>query len=475
MPDKKNILILLLLLSISASVFRFSPFFLPVFQDPDHYYHLRIAEKIISEQMFPIFDELSYQGRAHTYYPLFHIEIASLALLFGISPLLSYALLPIILSIAAILSVFILSKKFSASEKTALFSSLIFTFIPATLFRTMAFSRPDSFILLTLPVLILALLSQKRFLIFIIALFLPLMHPFTAIFAACVFSLKILLDFIDSRRFDFISAIVFFIPLLLSASYYFQFPLGQISLHQTFATSSEMSSFNFSMLIFSAGLPLVFMPFALLFPKLSSFPKKHFLFLTVWAGAALLLSLWASRNLILFSVPASIIAAFGFSAAMEKVERFQPVLVGMLCAVIFLASFFYLWNFPMQYSVETVSAAKWISSNTPENASIASFWDKGHLLTEVAKRKVVMDGYFEFIPNLDERYSDVMRPLFFLSSDSVKLLALKYSANYVFVDEKIEGHVNGSSGNIFASSANSSVMEKILDNGRARIFLINTG
>ena len=97
---------LLLLLVLATLSVRIYPAFLDSFPDPDHYYHLRQMEYVAQEGQVRTFDELSNLGRAYTYYPLFHVIGGTLAVLFGVPALWSYALVSLLFSLLAVLAVY---------------------------------------------------------------------------------------------------------------------------------------------------------------------------------------------------------------------------------------------------------------------------------------------------------------------------------------------------------------------------------
>jgi hypothetical protein len=76
---------------------------------------------------------------------------------------------------------------------------------------------------------------------------------------------------------------------------------------------------------------------------------------------------------------------------------------------------------------------KWFSEFTEKDANVFSIWDRGHPLAELGKRKVVIDGYFEFAKELDERNNAMKEIASTSDCNKIFIQAKKFNSNYFFV------------------------------------------
>lgn len=447
---------LVLLALVAGVAIRLVPFSLPSFTDPDHYYHLRISEAIVSQNSFPQYDPLSYQGRPHTYYPMFHVMSSSTALLTGLPAFYAYAGISVLVALAGLLAVFVLAKKIFG-EDAAVYSLIFAAVLPASLIRSAGMSRPDSLSLLLLPLLAIALLEDRRWLVALLAFFLPLLHPLTALFVSALVIAEIAAGLsLGQNRLK--HALWFFIPLLAASAYYLRFPLGRLSAATTFLTSSEMQAFNLDFAMAALGVAWLFILFAVLRQEKTVAPR----FLWLWLFGSSALMLLASRNAVFAAAPASVLAAAGLRHALAK-NVLRPAVFLLFALGLSFSAILFLADLGPQYSKQTVSAARWLG----ENNAVVSYWDKGHLLTYYGL-PVFMDGYFEFAPQLDERQSLSMR-FFRLPSEHYSAQLREKGVGFVFVDEKMRKDVPFFGG--FAES--SPEISRVFDSGGAQIYSLS--
>ncbi|MFH1200014.1 MAG: hypothetical protein V1708_03020 [Candidatus Micrarchaeota archaeon] len=453
-----------LALSLLAGLaLRLIPFSLPSFTDPDHYYHLRISESIAQAGAFPGYDALSFQGRPHTYYPLFHCIIATAAILTGLPAFYAYAAVSLLCALAAIAATYALAKRIFGAP-VALYASAFAALLPAVLIRGAGLARPDSLSFLLLPLLAMALLlagnRQSLAAAALLGFILPLLHPFTALFACALVAAKLAADF-SLGRSRLPHAAWFFIPALASFSYYLRFPLGQLVLAKTFTTSSEMQAFNFEFIAVAIGAAWLFLVFAALKPASDSGRRM----LWLWLAGATALSLLASRNIIYAAAPACLLAGAGLNHILSRGIA-RPLVLCLLGAGLLLGSVLYLSDAGPQYSKPAVYGARWLGVNSA--AAVVSYWDKGHLLTYYGAR-VFIDGYFEFAPDLDARHSLSMR-LFHAPYGAALNELYAQGVRYAFVDGKMAADMENYPGNFREYAEQSLRVLRVYDSGLAQAY-----
>ena len=157
MQEKKTALFLILIVLIGLGL-RFAPVMLFGTQmSYDAPYHQRIAEKVFESKEIPLMDE-SMGGRANIYPPLYSVfqNIMHYATGFDFF-FLGMILLPII-SLLAILTVFVFVRKYAGTRKALLAAFL--TAISSSLIAY-AFDSPENFVFFFLPAVILLFNENK--------------------------------------------------------------------------------------------------------------------------------------------------------------------------------------------------------------------------------------------------------------------------------------------------------------------------
>ena len=501
-------LAVLLLLALAALSVRIYPAFLESFPDPDHYYHLRQMEYVAQVGQVRAFDELSNLGRAYTYYPLFHVIGGTLAVLLSVPVLWAYALASLLFSILGVFAVYCVARAALAhcglSTDAALFSALCAAVLPVFFLRQGLFTRPDAFAPAAAALAFLFLFQRNAFGMAALGAFLALLHPYSLAVTGALLALAVFFDYLSAFFFkstpvfvelrrkpgrdlasaasDFLNSrgllllVVFALSALAAAAYYLRLPLSDLATASTFRTSSEMQPLAFVGALQITGPVLILCAIAALkafgFPERPRITKSHWLVAT--AAVSFAIMFFASRNMVYAATPLAVLAAFGLSEAEAKTEKFAPW-VWLVCGIAVLSSVFCAMGQQSgQYSSQQLAGFAYLSS-LPQ-APVIALWDRGHPIAEISKKQVVVDGYFEFEPSLDEKVSDVQ--VLFTTGDGlvVDAIARKYGAGYLYFDNKTRS-VFGAGENAFSkaflSSGNSTKLDLLFDSGDARVFRVN--
>ncbi len=402
-------LVLILLLAFSI---RIAPLAIDSFKGPDPLFHIRMSELVVSEFSIPDFDSLSMQGRQYSYAPEFHILFAFLFLFTAIPIDLLAMLLPALYGTMTVLIVYCFAKRLFG-EKTALFSAFSLALMGLHIARTASYARPDSLSLLIVPAVLFLVFRKKYFSATILSSAQVLLHPLSAMYLYLF-----LVGWIVFQRFKtgkWITQIfpIIFIPFLLFVGWlaWFSLPIESY-LSSTSLESSEMSSPSILSMIRLLLFSWIFILLGLKFV-----PKKYFL--KFWFGFSFIYGLFSTRLLLFFSLPAAIVAGRGLSFTSSKTVSRKKFFYMLIFLLAVSSLVFTLTSFNKFTSSSDRSALSWLGDNSLPSSVVASIWDYGHPITYFSSRQVLVDGYFEFAPQLEERNAD--SKTLFQSSDCEKI------------------------------------------------------
>ena len=401
------------------------------FPEPDSFFHARSVELIISGQKIPGIDPISQQGRPYMNSPLFHAYFASFELLSGIGTVLIVKLLSIVFALATVLLTFLISKRMFGN-RIALFSAFALAIMTIYVLRTSAFARPDAFALMILGAGILFFLMREDLLAAIASVGIALSNPIAtgiAFVAALLFFWALaLVKKADARtKSVFAISLVFF---LVYALWLLHFQMPWTSFYSGMAfESAEMQQTTVVWYLLSFSFAWIFALFA--FVKM-----KGNYFLKTWAVSAAFLSIWALRFALFLTIPMAILAGFGICALEKKTRRQWIAFYALVILLVSVTAVPLLFESGPYVPEPQEKAMKWISVYTPQSASLASDWDFGDPLGYLAKRKVVVDGHFEFNPSVQARNDSIK--IIASSSDCKKIFAevKKWGIDYYFLNQR---------------------------------------
>ena len=448
---------------------RFYPISINSAIGPDPFFHARNAELFILNKGIPQYDELSQQGRAYSYEPLLHFILSFFAIFLNLKTKIGILKLGQILSCIfgclAILLVYIALT--NIEKKAAIVGSFIIAIMPLHLVRTAAYLRPDSFALLLAAVILAYLFVKRNTGIAALAAFiLPWLHPLSGILTILIITttLFVKLIFKDLSCSEKNNAVFVSAALILSLlGFLFAVPFQSYSIEdyinlKAIMQSGEMHSFTIKEIF-------QYLPFSWIFIALGLAKNKSKALLG-WFLGALLLCVISFRTSIHLSIIAGIIAAIGLTKSLEiiKSSGLRPL------AIVFLAilALFAILSFPHYSKFPSAEVEKsLIFLKSKKNASVISRWDSGHLITFFANKPVVIDGYFEFASQLNEREKASYEIL--SSSNCEKILAnmQKFKAEYIFIRNKNRRMVKNG---ILEAECN--FLNKIYENKESVIFFL---
>lgn len=462
MEGKGKIYFALLLVVVLAFIIRMNPMLassgsLP---DPDTHFHLRMSEMIVREGSLPEYDELSNQGRYYSYPPLYHTIIAVLSIFSGLEARLIITLFPTLYGAVCVLLAFLFARRMFGGM-AGLFAALSLAVMQLHIIRTCSFGRPDGLALLVVPAIIYLLFRRR----FRPALFLciaqVLLHPLSSFYLltlmiALVVVMKVKGESIEAGKYlGLVAAAGAVFALWLLSQHY---PLS-LYLSSTSLSSAEMSQFSLLDIF-------IYLPFSWLFIIIGLIKMRKQAFLLVWFAYSLFFAVLGFRLALFLSMPAAVAAGYGIVWVGGKVKQYEKAFYVLLFLLASLAVLGSIYNDRGYVNSGEQSAMLWLRGNSPEGSTIASLWDRGHPLTYYTGRKVLVDGYFEFAPGLDERIDAMEEMISTGDCGKQREISDRFGINYMFIHTyalSSRGFNNG------ILEADCNFMDTVYDSEKARI------
>jgi len=424
----KKVFLVLALIVLLGFILRSPAMAFDSFGEPDNYFHLRMTEMVLKEQKIPAYDSLSMQGRYYSYAPLYHVFFSQLSLLSGIESEFLLHLSVILYGLMGIFVVFALARKMFGT-KTAVYSAFFLSTMVYHIIRTSGNTRPDGLALLLVPAIIYLVYCEKYRIALLLGIAQMLLHPLSSMnlilfLVLWAITAKIKKTGLSAKKvFIIIEGMVLtFLLWLNSLPYKFTEYVSDVSFE-----SAEMAKST----LFSQ---MQLMLFAWIFILIGIFKsEKKNLFLVSWFLFELFYGVFGTRLGIFVAFPAAILAGQGFSIVIKKIRPYTKiffVLVLLMALIIYIPEIQFSGK---AFSTTEKNAMAWLDEFTEKDSNIFSVWDRGHALAELAKRPVVIDGYFEFAPDLNKR-NESMKEIV-STSDCQKIFneADRFKSNYFFV------------------------------------------
>lgn len=424
----KKVFFVLLLIIFLGFLLRVPDLLNDSFGEPDNYFHLRMTEMVLEEKKVPVYDELSMQGRYYSYAPFYHVFFSQLSLLSGIELEFLLHLSSIFYGLIGVFVVFVFARKIFDS-RIAVYAAFFLSTMLYHMIRTSGNTRPDGLALLLIPAIIYLIYCKKYRIAFLLAIPQMLLHPLSSmnlilfLFLWLVIAKVRKIDLSAKKVFLIIEGMILtFLVWLNSLPYHFTEYVSNVSFE-----SAEMAKTT----LFSQ---MYLMLFAWIFILVGLFKsnKKNY-FLIAWFLFELFYGVFGTRLGIFVAFPAAILAGKGFSIVIEKVRPYTKIffILILLMALIIFVPETQFGERPL--SVTERNAMKWIDEFTEKDANIFSIWDRGHQLAELGKRKVVIDGYFEFASDLNKRNASMKEIASTSDCNKIFTETDKFKANYFFV------------------------------------------
>ena len=393
----------------------------------ESYFHLRQVEHI-HDTGIPLYnDPLSYGGRTLHFLPLFHYLAAAFSFLLPID--LVAKLLPNILLSTIPFLVYHLSKKITTNGSGPLLASFVSAFLPI-LFTTNAFTPETLFLPLTFFTLYCFLRGEERkyqYRYILAFLLLSITSPAT-VFILIGFGIYVILSLIERKKLNSAES-----ELMIFSVFFFLWSQF-IFFKDNFLTHGISFIWrNIPSQVIYEYLPRISLPKALLLVSIIPFlagiyvayrslfelkNEKSFLLISFVISTTLLA--WArlirfNFSLAFFGIILSILFASFYNDAITFVKQtrapwLHKYLAPSVLLLLILTTVLPALNTAQEQTVprdEEIVAFEWIRTNLPEQATIASSVEEGHLITYFAQRRNILDDNFALIDDAEERFTAI--------------------------------------------------------------------
>ena len=438
--QKKIVSVSLFFIFLLALLIRLNPFFVGTLVDPDGYFHVRNSELALNAKGVPEFDLLSQGGRAYSYAPVFHFNFALLHLVSGLSIEFLVNVFPAFYGALTIFVVFIFARKLF-DEKTALFSAFSLSVMVFHFLRTGSNARPDGLSMLFIPV-ILYLVYVKRFRVAaLLSAFQFLLHPLSGLTMLGVLVLWIAVAGFKKMDFDFKAVIgIILVSLIVWFIWIFSLPF-----HFTqYVSKVSLESAETAKLLFVSVF--TFFSFSWIFALIGLFKSKKNFFLLSWIFLTFVIGMWALRLAFYMTVPIALISGAGLFFALNKIKPYRKVFFLLVFALALISVIPSLFGQEKYVPDSEKNAMLFLKENSDLDSLIFSRWDRGHPLAFFAQRKVLIDGYFEFAENLDEKNNAMKEIIVTSNCSKIERIRNEFNFDYFFVNKNAlidSAYING--------------------------------
>jgi asparagine N-glycosylation enzyme membrane subunit Stt3 len=396
----RKILYVLLIIFFLAVVVRGVSFQFDGFFDPDSHFHARLSQQIADTKSLIEWDALSLQGRVYSYPPLLHVLIGSLAVVSGLSASIVLKIMGVLVGGLLVVSVYLLAAEVSKSKAIGLWSGLFAGVSSIAVWRTAGYLRPDSFALTLIPLLLYLWITKRELLAGVLSLAMVLLHPLSAVVYAVLLGSGWFWNWFRKKETSLIipatlvGMFVLFWLWIFSIGLPFETYVSNISLEATELTS------------FLAMGYILFFPLTWAFAVAGVWKVKLPENLWIWCLITFAASLFGPRLASYFVPFYAILGAYGIFWVIGKLEvsnlakKIFTIMVIMLgIATLWVA----MEGIDPYVSGEEETALLFLKEYSVPGESVLTVWDQGHVVGYYTGLPLVIDGYFEFAHELDER------------------------------------------------------------------------
>ncbi len=393
-------ILVILLLFLLAVVVRSIPLQFDGSFDPDSHFHARLSNDIARTHEIPTWDSLSLQGRVYSYPPVLHVLTGILSLVTGQDSLIVLKFLGILIGALMVISVFLLAFSLSRSVSLASWAGFFASLSIMGIWRTSGFTRPDGLALMLIPFLLYLWITQRSKLATVLSIGMVLLHPLSAVVYAATLGVYFLVSLVERKRVSFWIPIALVGMLITFFLWVFSIglPLSNYASHVSLE-ASELTKF------WLLGL-ILFFPLSWAFNFVGAWKAKLPTVLIVWVALTLGIGSLGMR-LAIYMIPfLGILGAYGITHLIQTFRAqkiFLPAL-SVFVIILGLATVYLSMNGvnPYYSPAERVTIDH-LGQNAIPGSSVLAIWDQGHVLAYYTGLPQVVDGYFEFAHELDER------------------------------------------------------------------------
>jgi hypothetical protein len=426
----------------------------------ESYYHVRQVESI-KETGLPLYqDPLSYGGRDNTFHPTFQYVGAFFTIFLPIE--IVAKLLPNILIAFLIPIVYLIGKKITNNPVSGILAGLVAGFLPI-LYSTNSFV-PATMFLPLMFLTIYAFMNIKNSFYLYLYLLCFIVLSFTTPATALIligYVLYMIFSMLEGKRINWaeLELMIFSLFFFLWAQFLF-YKNTLLNEGLGFITQNipqQIIEIYFPQVSIAQSLVLVgIIPFVL-----GIFVVYQSLFQLKTPKSFLLISLAISTTILswfklmeytlalsFFAVIISILFAISHQEITDYLQKTKfsrwknkltTVLIILTITTIIFPAIVHALNQDTP-SNEEIEAFEWLNSNTIEKARIASSLKEGNLVTYYSQRKNIMDGRFNLIKDVNERFQNINA--IYTTKFQTQALDIfdTYGTTHVVLTPKTKGH-----------------------------------
>ena len=381
------------------------------------------------------FDELSYGGRGFAYDYGNPILLNTLSFI----PIkLVLLALPVLLGMLSFILFYNLLKELGVYHDIRTLSSLILIISPPFLYT---FSNFNSF---TAPLFLVLLgfywFVKNKTKFYILALLVSFLLAFFGIFNSIIFLLILLIYCIkkkNSKLFLLFFACNLFLLFFLNYLIIFNY---------SFPEHVILGSYLLKNFIFDLGggygisLFLLFLLF-FGFDKLWEKKYKNSLFYIIFLIFVGLLFI-SLKAMVYFNLFLCVLAGLGFlkiwAREWESVIIRNATLFFLIAGLIFSGVSFFIEFSKVGPSDELIDALDSLKNSGTSKDVVLSHYENGFWINSFTGKRNVVDGYFSYAPNVNERLDNINHAFSTRSTDKLLKILEKYSTDYILITEDMK-------------------------------------
>jgi hypothetical protein len=438
MKEKKfylTIILITLLLLLLPHLIRLIAFN-NIMAGEDTYYNLRFAEYIMQNLKIPATDPLV--DRIYAYNP-YHVVLAAAGYFTGVE--LASKIVPLILGILSMTLFYMIMKNLKLGEKKRFFICLILALSPIFIYTFSTSSQFALIIFLNILGFYFFIKKQRIFTFLSILVFasIPFFNFFNALVTLILLFTYTIVRGVDRRRLYLVSAGIILKTIIYHLYIFYNFGLPQ---SPPFIANSLIQN-----LVSDIGAKTGFSFFAILlaFIGLVTTWKKRKEFYYIYILAIILIvSSFYSPDLanIYLNFIVVIIAGFGFFFLIDRKWDIKLVknasMLLIVCGIVFSMVSFMIRFSSMPPYQEEIDSLIWLKENSNENDRVLSYYSNGFWIEYFSQRPVLMDSYFDYINDMEQKYTDSQVIFYSRSLKITKELLDSDKIRYIWINKAMK-------------------------------------
>jgi hypothetical protein len=370
----------------------------------DVYYHLRFADFIRQNLKIPADDLLA--DRIYSYNP-YHMILAAASFAFGLE--LAAKIIPLVFGLGSMTFFYLILQNLRLGEKKRFFICLILILSPVFVYTFSTSSHFALIVFLNILGFYFFIHKQRIFTFLTLVTFasIPFFNFFNALVTLILLFTYTLCARQNKKKFYIVSFGVTIRTIIYHLYIFYRFGLPQ---RPSFITTSIIQN---SVSDLGAATGFSFFTILLAFIGLVITWKKRREFYYIYVLALLLIIssfYFGDYTNIYLNFIIVIMAGYGFFFLMDRRWQIKIIknasLLLIICGVVFSMVSYIIRFSNMQPYPEEIESLIWLKENSEEDDVVFSHYSNGFWIEYFAERPVLLDSYFEYTNELEQKYAD---------------------------------------------------------------------